>query len=163
MALENDNNENLDIPLKTHRIGTIGVLRVCEELLGFGYTPFLIIDSRLDIGTDIMLQNKVALQVKTRASSLNRGTHKIRTIEYNLETIGRNDFLIIWILDYNFYVIPINVLPKTPNKNSIAITIGRKCKWDMYIDRWDLLGEPSLQPLDRLDSKDPHKHKLDEF
>ena len=37
------------------------------------------------------------------------------------------------------------------------------CKWEKYIESWDLLGEPSLRLPDQPIYKYPHKQKFDEF
>jgi len=127
-------------------IGEAGELRVLSELLLKGFKPSKYI---VDDGIDIVLDNKKTLQVKT-CNSLNRNQNNTDYYMVGLTSaiykrgyrkVYRQkmiaDFLIIWIIPTNsFYVLP---QIEVGNKVCIGISTSKKCKYEKFRERWELL------------------------
>ncbi len=125
-----------------NKIGLAGELRVMSELLLRGHNPA---KSYLEQGSDIILENKLSIEVKS--------AHRVKTggarFYYFTLRGGRRkgqqqqdlsgcDFLVFWCIDDDcFFIIPKIHIEK--NVCFTDVSAGAKHRFAPYLNKWDLL------------------------
>ena len=127
--------------MRANAIGLAGEFRVMSELLIRGHNPA---KSYLDLGTDIILENGLKIQIKTTMKQVENNwktpvfsfslTARERKIPIDLSSV---DFLIcVILLDDLFYIIPTKGMKNTSN---ISIPLSRNGRYEQYRNNWELL------------------------
>lgn len=129
------------LSLRANAIGLAGELRVMSELLMRGHNPA---KSYLDLGTDIILENGLKIQIKTTMKQM-ENNWKTPVYSFSLTARERKapidltsvDFLIcVILLDALFYIIPTKGMKTTSN---ISIPLSRNGRYEQYRNNWELL------------------------
>ncbi len=116
--------------MRANAIGLAGEFRVMSELLIRGHNPA---KSYLDLGTDIILENGLKIQIKTTMKQVENNwktpvfsfslTARERKIPIDLSSV---DFLIcVILLDDLFYIIPNKSMKTTANNFNPLSKNGR--------------------------------------
>lgn len=129
--------------ITTSALGEAGEHRIMSELLFRGHNPF---KASLDRGIDVILETGLKVQVKTSwkskkynswAFSFTQTTTVKGYQSRSKKSLEDIDFVILWAIGYDFFVIPAKELDTT------HLTLSEGGKWDLFKDAWYLLDEES--------------------
>ena len=123
-------------------VGRAGEYRILSELLIRGYNPAV---SSVDDGIDIILENRVTIQVKTVTKPNYTGEYYLVNFTNASYKKGKRekrssnliaDYVIIWLIDKNrFFIIPSKNIGK-----KLTISLGHSSgQFTKFEDEWELL------------------------